>query len=60
MYRLRFLVLVFVLIGILDSCAIAVALMVLALRFWPVLLLFALVIGLFGWLLKWIGLRITS
>ncbi|AVD90833.1 hypothetical protein [Pseudomonas sp. SWI44] len=60
MYLLRFLVLVFVLIGILASCGVAVALLALALRFWPVLLVFALTISLFGWLLKCIGLRITS
>lgn len=60
MYLLRFLILVFVLIGILASCAVAVAMLVLALRFWPVLLVYALAIGLLGWLLKLIGLRITS
>lgn len=57
MYLLRFLALLFVLIGILASCAVAEALLVLALRFWPALLVFALAIGLFGWLLRWIGLR---
>ncbi|MFJ9994122.1 hypothetical protein ACIQSO_25680 [Pseudomonas putida] len=60
MCLLRFLFLVFVLIGILASCGVAVALLVLALRFWPVLLVFAMAISLFGWLLKWMVLRITS
>ncbi len=60
MHLLRFLALLFVLIGILASCTIAVALLVLALRFWPVLLVFALTVGLFGWLLKGIMLRFTS
>ncbi|PBP55983.1 hypothetical protein CCL10_10055 [Pseudomonas syringae] len=52
--------LLFVLIGSLGSYFVAVALLVLALRFWPVLLVFALAIGLFGCLLKWIRFRITS
>lgn len=60
MHLLRFLALLFVLIGILASCTVAVALLVLALRFWPVLLVFALAVGLFGWLLKRIRLRFTS
>ncbi|HBO9053363.1 TPA: hypothetical protein L5D50_000824 [Pseudomonas aeruginosa] len=60
MHLLRFLALLFALIGILAGCAVTVALLVLALRFWPVLLIFALAISLFGWLLKRIGIRITS
>ncbi|RQJ19384.1 hypothetical protein [Pseudomonas aeruginosa] len=60
MQLLRFLALLFALIGILAGCAVAVALLVLALRFWPVLLIFALAISLFGWLLMRIGIRITS
>jgi len=60
MYLLRFLVLVFVLIGILASCAVTVALLLLAFRFWPLLLIIILTIGLFGWLLHRVGLRITS
>lgn len=60
MHLLRFLALLFVLVGILASCTVAVALLVLVLRFWPALLVFALAIGLFGWLLKQTGIRITS
>jgi hypothetical protein len=55
MYLLRFLAMLFVLIGILASCTVAVALLVLALRFWPVLLIFTLAIGLFSWLLSGSG-----
>ncbi|MBZ5239757.1 hypothetical protein [Pseudomonas aeruginosa] len=54
----RLIALLFVLIGILASCAAAVAL--LALRFWPALLVAALAIGLFNWFLKYAGIHITS
>ncbi|WP_061292023.1 hypothetical protein [Azotobacter vinelandii] len=60
MHLFHFLALLFALIGILAGCSVAVALLVLALRFWPVLLILALAISLFGWLLKRIGIRITS
>jgi hypothetical protein len=51
MHLLRFLVLVLVLIGILTSCAVAVALIFLAFHCWPLLLILILAISLFGWLL---------
>lgn len=60
MHLLRFLILLFVLIGILASCSIAVVLLVLALQVWPILLIFALGISLLGWLFQRIGIRITS
>lgn len=52
--------LLFVFIGVLASCTVAVVLLVLMLRFWPVLLATILVIALSNWLLKRAGIRITS
>ncbi|QOF86718.1 MULTISPECIES: hypothetical protein [unclassified Pseudomonas] len=55
MNLVRFIGLLFVFIGMLASCAVAVALLVLMLRFWPVLLAVALVCGVFGRVLKRMG-----
>ncbi|KAA6176755.1 hypothetical protein F3K50_07980 [Pseudomonas marginalis] len=60
MTLLRFISLLFVFIGVLASCAVAVGLLVLMLRFWPALLIVILTITLFGGLLKNIGIRITA
>ncbi|EPW8903520.1 MULTISPECIES: hypothetical protein [Pseudomonas] len=42
MNLVRFIGLLFVFIGVLASCAVAVALLVLMLRFWPLLIIFGL------------------
>ncbi|WP_168191025.1 hypothetical protein [Pseudomonas sp. PIC25] len=52
MNLLRFLALLFVFIGVLASCTVAVALVVLMLRFWPVLLVILGALVLFGWLIE--------
>ncbi|EPY8494700.1 hypothetical protein AB8Q16_04995 [Pseudomonas aeruginosa] len=52
---LRFVILLFVFIGVLASCAVAVALLMLMLRFWPVLIAILLGCGVFGWLLSRAG-----
>lgn len=52
MSLLRFIGLLFVFLGLLASCAIAVGLLVLMLRFWPVALLVVATLSLFAWLLK--------
>jgi hypothetical protein len=57
---LRFAGLLFVFIGVLASCAVAVALLVLMLRFWPVLLVAVMAIALFDWLLKRAGIRVAT
>ncbi|MDN3234323.1 hypothetical protein [Pseudomonas sp. WAC2] len=48
MNLLRFVILLFVFIGVLASSAVAVALLLLMLRFWPVLLVVLLGCGVFG------------
>lgn len=60
MTLLRFIGMLFVFVGALASCTFTVALLVLMLRFWPVLLIVILVITLFGGLLKYVGIRITG
>ncbi|QLF94886.1 hypothetical protein HW090_17530 [Pseudomonas sp. ABC1] len=60
MNLIRFIVLLFVFVGVLASCTVAIALLVLALRFWPVLLVGALALALFSWLLRRAGIHITS
>lgn len=52
MNLLRFIGLLFVFIGVLASSAVAVALLVLMLRFWPVLLVVLLALALFRWLIE--------
>ncbi|WP_168175619.1 hypothetical protein [Pseudomonas sp. PA15(2017)] len=52
MFALRFIGLLFVFIGVLASCSAVVALLLLMLRFWPVLLIAFLALGVFAWLLK--------
>ncbi|MDH0288672.1 hypothetical protein N7414_06070 [Pseudomonas sp. GD04087] len=42
MNLVRFIGLLFVFVGVLASCAVAVALLVLMLRFWPLLIIFGL------------------
>lgn len=52
MAALRFIALLFVFIGVLASCSSALALLLLMLRFWPVLLVAVLTLGVFAWLLE--------
>ncbi len=52
MAALRFIGLLFVFIGVLASCSSALALLLLMLRFWPVLLVAVLTLGVFAWLLE--------
>ncbi|MDZ4194258.1 MAG: hypothetical protein U1D65_19915 [Pseudomonas sp.] len=52
MAALRFIGLLFVFIGVLASCSSALALLLLMLRFWPVLLVTVLALCVFAWLLK--------
>lgn len=52
MATLRFIALLFVFIGVLASCSSALALLLLMLRFWPVLLVVVLTLGVFAWLLE--------
>ncbi len=52
MAALRFIALLFVFIGVLASCSSALALLLLMLRFWPVLLATVLALGVFAWLLE--------
>lgn len=59
MTLLRFIGLLFVFVGVLASCALMVALLVLMLRFWPALLIVILAIILFGGLLKQVGIWTT-
>lgn len=58
MAAVRFIALLFVFIGVLASCASAVALLLLMLRFWPFLIAIILATGLFAWLLNKSGVRI--
>lgn len=59
MNLLRFAGLLLVFFGVLASCALTVVLLVLLLRVWPLLLIVALAIAVFGGLLKRSGIRIT-
>ncbi len=52
MAALRFIASLFVFIGVLASCSSALALLLLMLRFWPVLLVAVLTLGVFAWLLE--------
>jgi len=52
MSLVRFIGLLFVFIGVLASCAVAVVLLVLMLRFWPLLLIVLLACGVFCRLLN--------
>lgn len=58
MNLLRFLGWLFVFVGVLASCAIAVALMVLMLRFWFVLLVVLAALVLTQWLIEHFSSRI--
>ncbi|QUG91680.1 MULTISPECIES: hypothetical protein [Pseudomonas] len=60
MNLIRFLVLLFVFICMLVGCTIAIALLVLAIRFWPVLLILILTLALFNWLLNRVGIQVKS
>ncbi|EKT4554175.1 hypothetical protein [Pseudomonas sp. S4_EA_1b] len=60
MNLIRFLVLLFVFICMLVGCTIVIALLVLAIRFWPVLLILILTLALFNWLLSRIGIQVKS
>ncbi|EPL7484222.1 hypothetical protein R4J70_13450 [Pseudomonas aeruginosa] len=59
MNLVRFIGLLFVFIGVLASCAMAVALLVLMLRFWPLALAIVLALILFHRLLQRVGLHIS-
>lgn len=59
MNLVRFIGLLFVLIGVLASCAVAVALLVLMLRFWPLAVAIVLALILFHQLLQRVGLHIS-
>ncbi|AOX26441.1 hypothetical protein C0053_07685 [Pseudomonas aeruginosa] len=59
MNLVRFIGLLFVFIGVLASCAVAVSLLVLMLRFWPLALVIVLALVLFDRLLQRVGLRIS-
>ncbi|HDY5065632.1 TPA: hypothetical protein RQ636_005785 [Pseudomonas aeruginosa] len=59
MSLVRFIGLLFVFIGVLTSCAVAVALLVLMLRFWPLAVAIVLAFILFHRLLQRVGLRIS-
>ncbi|WAB92959.1 hypothetical protein OSS47_02925 [Pseudomonas citronellolis] len=59
MNLVRFIGLLFVFIGVLASCAVAVALLVLMLRFWPLLVSIGLALLLFQHFTCKIGVRIT-
>ncbi|PAU53497.1 hypothetical protein [Pseudomonas indica] len=58
MNLLRFLGWLFVFVGVLASCTIAVALMVLMLRFWPVLLVVLTALVLPHWLIEHVSSHI--
>ncbi|MEE6442669.1 MULTISPECIES: hypothetical protein [Pseudomonas] len=60
MNLIRFLGLLFVFICMLVGCTIVIALLVLAIRFWPVLLTLVLTLVLFNWLLVRIGIQVKS
>ena len=59
MNLVRFIGLLFVFIGVLASCAVAVALLVLMLRFWPVLITLGLTVLLLQRFIRWAGIRLT-
>lgn len=60
MNLIRFLVLLFVFICMLVGCTIVIALLILSIRFWPVLLILILTLALFNWLLSRIGIQVKS
>lgn len=60
MNLLRFLGLLFALISLFAGTAAVVSLLVLALRFWPLLLVIVLALLLFQCLMRWTGLRINT
>ncbi|HEK2316684.1 hypothetical protein [Pseudomonas aeruginosa] len=57
MNLVRFIGLLFVFIGVLARCAVAVALLVLMLRFWPLALAIVLALILFHRLIQRVGLH---
>ncbi|HBO6119194.1 TPA: hypothetical protein L4583_006182 [Pseudomonas aeruginosa] len=59
MNLVRFIGLLFVFIGVLAGCAVAIALLVLMLRFWPLALAIVLALILFHRLLQRVGLHIS-
>lgn len=59
MNLVRFLGLLFVFVGVLASCAVMVALLVLMLRFWPLALAIVLALALFHRLLRRLGIHIS-
>lgn len=59
MNLVRFIGLLLVFIGVLASCAVAVALLVIMFRFWPLALAIVLALVLFHQLLQRVGIRIS-
>lgn len=60
MSLLRFLGLLFAFVGVLASCTVVIALLVLLLRFWPVMFVSLLALAVFGWLMEHCGIRINT
>ncbi|WP_271410527.1 hypothetical protein [Pseudomonas sp. Q1-7] len=56
----RFLGLLLAFIGVLASCVVVVMLLLLMLRFWPVLLVGVMAIALFGWLMEHSGIHVST
>ncbi len=59
MNLVRFIGLLFVFIGVLVSCAVTVALLVLMLRFWPALLVVLATLMLFHYMLQKLGVEMA-
>ncbi|MDH1696069.1 hypothetical protein [Pseudomonas sp. GD03766] len=60
MNLIRFLGLLFVFICMLAGCTIVIALLVLVIRFWPILMILVLTLALFNWLLVRNGIQVKS
>lgn len=58
MAAVRFIVLLFVFIGVIASCASAVGLLLLMLRYWPLLIAITLAVAIFTCLLNKAGVKI--
>ncbi|HCE0207781.1 TPA: hypothetical protein NEN97_004575 [Pseudomonas aeruginosa] len=60
MNLMRFIGLLFVFIGVLASCVVTISLLVLMLRFWPLLLAVVLALAMLQKLIHWAGIRISA
>jgi hypothetical protein len=58
MAAVRFIVLLFVFIGVIASCASAVGLLLLMFRYWPLLIAIVLAIAIFHCLINKAGVRV--